>query len=106
QDVIGLITIAGDLNHDALSKDHGTTPLNGSLNPISVASKLKKLPQQHWSGSNDKIVPPWVAEQFIKQEGFPNCAKHFTLKGVKHHKGWLKHWPEMLHTPLNCSQTQ
>ncbi len=101
-DVVGLITVAGDLDNDALNRFHHTTPLTGSLNPIKVAHLLKDLPQQHWSGSKDRIVPPWVASQFAQKVNHPACVKTHTLKGVEHHKGWEKQWPELLKQPLTC----
>lgn len=104
KDVIGLITVAGDLNHAMLNEYHQTSPLNGSLNPVQVASLLKQLPQQHWSGDRDPVVPCWVAENFSKQVGNPACVKVHCLKGVSHHRGWKGQWKTILKTPLQCDR--
>lgn len=102
-DVVGLITVAGDLNHELLNKHHKTSPLTGSLNPSTVAYKIKHLPQLHLSGDRDTIVPPWLSQQFVKALDSP-CAKVATLKGVSHHKGWEKPWPEIIAKPLTCKK--
>ncbi len=101
-DVKGLITFAGDLDHQILNEHHQTTPLTGSENPIHIARKLKNLPQQHWAGAEDKIVPPWMSQHFAKAVNNPLCVKTFTLAGVTHHKGWEEAWPQVLQTPLMC----
>lgn len=105
QDVSGLITIAGDLNHETLNQYHQTSPLAGSLNPIVIAPQLKNLPQHHWNGTNDRIVPTWIAQDFAKKVNNPACVQVHTLKGVSHHKGWEKQWKEIVSTPLRCSTT-
>lgn len=99
-DVFGLITVAGDLNHVALNRHHRTTPLSGSLNPTDVADKLQHLPQQHWTGSKDRIVPSWIANQFSKRINNPECCQVYTLTGVEHHAGWVEKWPEIIQTPF------
>ncbi|HRE30597.1 MAG TPA: hypothetical protein PLD88_01355, partial [Candidatus Berkiella sp.] len=40
-DVVGLITVAGDLNHVALNHHHHTSPLTGSLNPMEITEKVE-----------------------------------------------------------------
>lgn len=66
-DVINLKTVAGDLDHQALSGYHKTTPLGNSLNPKAVAYQLIYLPQYHFAGEKDKTVPPFIAEQFVSE---------------------------------------
>ena len=96
EDINGLITVAGDLNHEQLNQHHGTTPLKGSLNPIQKAHTLRNLPQEHWVGARDKIVPTWIAEQFVKKVNNPDCAKVHVVKNATHHKGWEERWEEVL----------
>lgn len=101
QDIQGLITVAGDLDHESLNQYHHTTPLHGSLNPKHIAQQLKNLPQQHFNGDKDTIVPTWVAEQFVKQVQ-SNCAQVHTFKGISHHQGWEELWPTTIIKPLRC----
>lgn len=100
QDVQKLITVAGDLDHKILNEYHQTTPLTGSLNPIRIAHKLKKLPQYHWSGKRDKVVPPWMAAHFSKTVDSP-LSQHYVLAKATHHQGWVEAWPQILRDTLS-----
>jgi pimeloyl-ACP methyl ester carboxylesterase len=102
-DILGLMTVAGDLDHQALSKHHHTTPMTASLNPATKAKALKHLPQHHWVGDKDPIVPVWVAEQFAKRVDNPSCVKVHILNGATHHQGWEEKWPTIIKTPFACS---
>ncbi|MGD9592730.1 MAG: hypothetical protein AB7V32_09440 [Candidatus Berkiella sp.] len=102
KDVVGLISVAGDLNHELLNKHHKTSPLTGSLNPSQFAHKLKDLPQHHYSGDKDTIVPPWLAQHYAKELNNPRCVKVSTLKGVSHHKGWEQQWSKIVQLSPTC----
>lgn len=103
KDVVCLTTVAGDLNHEALSQYHQTTPLSNSLNPITIASQLKSLPQYHFSGAQDKVVPPWMAKQFAKAVNDPACVTVQIFPHVKHHKGWLALAENISSVKMSCS---
>ncbi|MFO1257104.1 MAG: alpha/beta hydrolase [Gammaproteobacteria bacterium] len=95
-DVIKLITVAGDLDHQMMSEYHHTTPQPDSLNPIHDAKQLRAISQIHLSGEQDTIVPPSIAAHFISQAGNPQTARHLVLKEVTHNKGWEKIWPQII----------
>jgi len=101
-DLEGVITVAGDLNHSALNRHHHTSALYASLNPFFFTEKLTTVPQCHWSGEQDVIVPAWVAQDFVAKLNSSGCAKHYVLKNANHHRGWEKHWTQILRTPLPC----
>ena len=91
RDVLSLRTIAGYMDHVSLNKRVGVSPLKGSLDPIKVAHKLKSIPQIHYSGKKDKVIPNWVAKKFSHYVGNNNCT--FTrLTNATHTKGWEKVW--------------
>lgn len=100
-DVVGLVTVAGDLNHVALNHFHHTTPLTGSLNPMDVVHKLRNLPQQHWSGTKDLIVPNWMANQFSEKINNPVSCQVHTLEGAGHHTGWVENWSKIIQSATN-----
>ena len=68
-DVISLRTLAGNLDPDAVNKYHKVSRLEGSLNPIDYAEKVRNIPQRHFAGSRDKVVPPFIARSFVEREG-------------------------------------
>lgn len=100
-DIASLRTVAGDLDHVSLSQYHKTTPLFNSLNPAAAAYQLVGLPQIHFAGEKDKVVPPFISESFVseitRQGG--RHAKQFILKDATHHKEWEKAWPKLVAMP-------
>lgn len=102
-DVSGLITIAGNLDHDALNEYHHVTPMRDSLNAIHYAKELKNIPQRHYVGSKDKIVPAWLATKY-KQKLDSSCVAIEVIKGNTHHQGWEEQWSQFLKEALPCQQ--
>ncbi len=85
--VNSLITLAGTLDHVKLHKHHSVTQLKNSYNPIEFADKLKAVPQIHYSGSVDRVMPPMIAKRFVEAVDSPN-ASHVILEGVSHNENW------------------
>lgn len=94
EDISSLITIGGNLDHVKLNNLRKVSPLSGSLDPMRAAEQLKMLPQIHYSGENDKVIPYWVAVGFSKAVGSP-CAKSQKISGVGHLDGWDEIWSQL-----------
>jgi hypothetical protein len=103
-DIISLRTIAGNLDSDAVSHYHRVSPLKGSLNPIDMAPALSRLPQRHFVGTKDKVVPLFIAQEFIKRERGSSCAKITSVGSATHTSGWRKRWQELLALPVTCAE--
>jgi pimeloyl-ACP methyl ester carboxylesterase len=101
QDVLSLRTVAGNLDHAGFAALHGVSPLKDSIDPASVAGKLATVPQVHFIGAEDAIVPSAVFEGW-ERAGGASCVHSFTVPGVSHEKGWAEAWPELLAKPLSC----
>ena len=95
-DIASLRTIAGNLDNAALTRYQGVSPLSGSLNPIDVAEKIKYLPQRHFVGSDDKVVPLFIAQSFVRREGDKDFSRITIVNGATHAKGWQERWKELL----------
>lgn len=102
-DVLSLRTIAGNTNYTAFSKLHNVSPLDASINPIDVAAKLSHLPQQHFIGASDTIVPVAIFDSWKLASGDTACIQSSILPGATHEKGWAEKWPELLNMPLSCT---
>ncbi|TAL58999.1 MAG: alpha/beta hydrolase [Legionella sp.] len=72
-DVVQLITVAAILDTDFWVRQDRLTPLNGSLNPADAWRNLIFVPQTHWVGGKDTVVPKAVAFAFAKR--FPATKK-------------------------------
>lgn len=85
-DVIELITIAGNLDHQAWTTYHGLSPLMGSLNPVDFKKQIAHIPQQHFIGENDQVIPAHVVKRFI--ENAPSNIQVKIISGADHHCCW------------------
>lgn len=96
-DVDMLVTICGNLDHAAWTRLHGVTPLDGSLNPISVADRLSDIRQIHYVGSEDEIVPPSVVQSFVDQLQPDAPASVVVVPGLGHDGvNWTKAWSKTI----------
>ena len=98
-DVTSLRTIAGNLDHEAVNKFNGVSRLNNSLNPIDFADEVKKIPQRHFIGSRDKIIPISAVRSFAAAMGDKGCLTVTVADGVGHAESWYERWPKLLNIP-------
>jgi len=99
-DVVTLRTVAGNLDTEAVNRHHGVSPLDGSDNPVDAAERLKYLPQRHFAGSKDTVVPPFIVESFLKRLGDQDSCRITIVEGASHSKGWCERWKSLLALPL------
>lgn len=100
-DVASLRTVAGNLDHVALNAYHKVDQMPESLNAIDVAASLKHLPQIHFVGGEDWVVPAFIAERFIKLTG-SECAKLVRQTSASHSDGWVENWGDLLKDDPGC----
>jgi pimeloyl-ACP methyl ester carboxylesterase len=101
-DVQSIRTIAGNLDHVWLHAHHGVSQLPGSLNAIDYAARVANVPQLHFSGGDDRIVPPDVAQRYVRASGAARCARQRIVAGATHTERWLAEWPGLLADPPRC----
>jgi hypothetical protein len=87
-DISKIRTIAGNLDLQAMDHYHKTIPLYESLDPINIAKKIVHIPQVHYVGSKDIVVPPIIAKNFKTASGNPNNITIVEIKGASHGAGW------------------
>lgn len=99
-DMEALITVAGNLDTEFWTRYHQLTPLTGSLNPADQAVALKQLPQWHFVGGRDSIIPPAVSSAYTA--GFPPSAPITVIlqPDYDHHCCWVEHWSTLLRSTL------
>lgn len=78
-----IITIAGNLDHLAWTQYHNLLPLNESMNLADYRHQLAELPQIHYVGTKDKVIPPVLTEQFVGNEDLI-----IKVKNASHNSGW------------------
>lgn len=102
-DVVALRTVAGNLDTDVFSRIHGVTPMNQSMNPALVASRLNMIPQLHFVGAGDEIVPAAIAQSYIQSAGDRQCIRVIEIPHATHQEGWVEQWAALSKiTPPAC----
>jgi hypothetical protein len=102
-DIASLRTIAGNLDHVWLNQYHLVSPLTGSLNPPDVAKHLDLIPQRHFVGENDKVVPEGTYRSYVGFFRDSRCIKLRIVEGADHRSGWVEHWLQYLKEIPNCN---
>lgn len=81
--VTKIITIAGNLDHLAWTQYHNLPPLNESMNLESYRTQFAKLPQIHYVGSNDEVIPLVLVRKFVGNDDLI-----VEVNGATHNEGW------------------
>lgn len=85
-----IITIAGNLDHLAWTQHHCLPSLNESINLSDYRSRFLSIPQIHYVGSEDKVIPPNLVQQFVRKQ-----AQVITVDDATHNQGWHKIYSEI-----------
>ena len=83
-----VITIAGNLDHVAWTKYHHLPQLDKSLNLADYKQSFQTIPQTHYVGSNDKVIPDFLVKNMVNGKG-----EIITIKGASHNTGWKDIYP-------------
>ena len=87
-----IVTIAANFDIDAWTDHHGQDRLKASLNPASRPPLRTGIPERHYVGSRDRIVPPTIAAPGVRG---PN-AELIVVDGYDHVCCWSELWPRIL----------
>lgn len=103
-DVARLRTVAANLDTALFTRLHQVSPLKNSLNPADYAAHLQHLPQRHYVGTADQVVPAAVALSYQQASGRYDCVDVRHVSGATHSEGWYQQWRALLAEPLSCSR--
>jgi dienelactone hydrolase len=103
-DILSIRTVAGNLDHKAHSAWHQVAPLDASLNPPDFADTLKNVPQYHFIGGQDEVVPPAILHSYLQSLGPTACVQYKFIQEAEHEEGWVDKWPELLALQPTCAQ--
>jgi len=85
-------TIAGNINHNQLSQILEISRLKKSINFYSIEKKVKKIPQIHYYGLKDKIVPNQLQISYGERNLDNNCIQVKPVNQASHNEGWENFW--------------
>lgn len=103
-DIASLRTVAGNLDPEAVNRHHGVDSLQGSLNPFDVAEGLSAIPQRHFVGAKDEIIPRFIVDSFVDRVGNSRCIEVTTIEQATHSQGWQERWPSLVALPVSCRE--
>lgn len=94
QDVLALITVAGNIDLDAWAKAHGFPAFKDRVNPAEQGDRLRVLPQIHFAGYRDSVIPLNISESFLKR--IAPVRGRLVIKDEAHQCCWPMKWPTYL----------
>lgn len=95
QDVVRLVTVAGNLDPLAWTRLHDLPPLAGSLNPADAWQRLQDIPQVHFVGAEDTNVPQAVANAYAARFPADKRPDIRVIDGASHTCCWASRWPTL-----------
>jgi dienelactone hydrolase len=101
-DVASIRTVAGNTDYAAFDAAHGLDVAETSLKPESAAARLSTVPQIHFIGGDDKVIPPAVFAAWKQASRASTCLRAETVPGNTHDKGWASSWPGLLQEKPEC----
>ncbi|MGR7922469.1 alpha/beta hydrolase family protein [Zobellella denitrificans] len=90
--VVGLITVAGNLDAEAFRRYH-RLPAEAYGNNAALLGELAQLPQLHYSGGQDRVIPPGLSRQQLAPvlaQG--HCAELAEGRQADHQGPWVIEW--------------
>lgn len=94
QDVASLTTVAGLLDINWWVREKNFQPLTGSLNPADQAARISHIPQVHFYGAEDSIIPPAMSAHFQTLAPFSSYKR--VEVDTNHWRIWPELWPGLL----------
>ena len=91
-DVLRLVTVAGNLDHQAWARHQRISPLTDSLNAADVRPQLQALSQIHFVGERDKVIPPFLVQNFARSLPLATVR---VLAQQDHACCWAEAWPSL-----------
>ena len=95
-DVDALITVAGNLDHQAWTSFHQVRPLVGSLDPTAYVAQLQAVPQVHYAGERDTVVPPALLRGYAARFPAAQRPRVRVVAGQEHLCCWAEQWPALI----------
>tara|TARA_B110000037_G_C17049129_1_gene476974 strand:+ start:360 stop:1169 length:810 start_codon:yes stop_codon:yes gene_type:complete len=84
-------TVAGNINHNALTQMLNISKLSNSLNFYPIVKKTNNIPQIHYYGLEDRTVPNQLQISYKNKNADNNCINIKPVNAT-HDEGWEAFW--------------
>jgi pimeloyl-ACP methyl ester carboxylesterase len=95
-DVVAITTLSANLDHETWTRQDNLTPLYGSLNAADFATKTAHIPQVHFYGEKDDIVPPSITKAYMSRVPGQSAVRAIGIQGANHDCCWVQSWPDLM----------
>lgn len=85
-----IITIGGNLDHTNWTAYHNVLPLDESMNLENYRQQFLQIPQHHYVGEDDEVIPPQLVENFIQNKSLVTVVPK-----ASHNSGWQQIYPNI-----------
>lgn len=92
-DVVAVVTVAGNLDIDGWTEFHHFSRLKHSLNPTLQRPLPRTIVQLHYLGAEDKNIPRNVHQLAVEHQ---NQASPILVPGINHQCCWQDRWQRIL----------
>ena len=103
KNMINIRTIAGNIDHKKFSEIHRVSTLDESINDQDLLPILENIPQIHFVGKKDEIIPPIISKNYLAKLSKKSCVKIIEVEGASHDEGWQLNWLNLLKIEPNCA---
>ena len=100
-DVLSVRTVAGNLDPAFTNKLHGVSGMPNAMNPLNYRKILSQVPQVHFYGSNDGIIPDKISQHYQQRVHETNCIIIRKVQAT-HYSGWAEQWQDLLKVSPEC----
>jgi hypothetical protein len=95
-DVACLNTIASPLDIEVWAKLQKLGPLSQSFNPAYPDARLSRIPQMHWFGAKDRVVPAQAVGRYHNWNPILERTQVIqVLPQFNHRDFWVQEWPAL-----------
>jgi len=91
-DIALLVTVAGNMDHQAWTSMHHVSPLDASLNPADKWRSLAAIPQRHYVGAQDEVVSRATLESYASRFPLDHRPRIIEVPGFDHACCWVEQW--------------
>ena len=95
-DVVAMVTVAGNLDVAGWTAWHRISPLKTSLDPSDFIRELSPIPQWHFTGADDAVVPSSLVRSFVDRFPDRSNAQIVEVRGFDHRCCWADAWPRLI----------
>lgn len=85
QKICALHTLASPIDLNAWTNFHKITPLKAGISFSEASLANKNLPQRHFVGEKDNIIPPDILIKSLGQKAYESLV---ILENTSHQRGW------------------